>query len=99
MTKSEPVPLEIVAIAIPLSITDVYFSSYSNPSTVNIVVNNPNNIETEVTVKICIDNYGTSAPVVEITDTIPANSEKILTKNVSELNLSSGEHFIYCSLK
>lgn len=95
MTKSESMPLEIVAL---LNIADVYFSSYSNPSTLNITVSNPNNIKIEVVVEIYADNYGTSAPVAEITDAIPPNSDKVITKNVSELNLSSGKHFIYCSL-
>ena len=96
MTKSDVKPLKIVPKIEPLIITDVYFSCYSNPSTVNIVINNPNYIEVEVTVKVYIDNYGTSDPSDEMTDTIPAKSDKALTKSVTDL--TAGEDFIYCSL-
>ena len=95
MTQSEAKPLTVLVFKAPI-ITDVYFSSYYNPFTLNIVVNNPNNIEVEVTVKVYIDNYGTSDPSDNITDTIPAKSDKTLTKNVTDL--TTGEHFIYCSL-
>ena len=96
MTKSDVKLLKIVPKIEPLIITDVYFSCYSNPSTVNIEINNPNNIEMEVTVKVYIDNYGTSDPSGEMTDTIPAKSDKTLTRSVADL--TAGEHFIYCSL-
>lgn len=92
MTKSTVAVLNIRPL---LEVVDVYFSSYSDPSTISIEVKNPSSIERDVVVKIYVDNYATSPPDAEITDTIPANSSKILTKNVSELNLTSGGHFVF----
>jgi len=94
MTQSEIVSLQIT---LPPTIEDVCFSSYENPSAVDIVVNNHNTIDIEVTVKIYVDNYATSVPDAEIIDTIPAEDKKTLNKAVSELNLTSGKHFVYCS--
>ena len=96
MTESRIASLQITPLL--LTIEDVYFSSYRNPSTVNIVVNNPHTESKEVTVKIYIDNYATSVPNAEIIDTIPAESKKTLIMLMSELNLTSGKHFVYCSL-
>ena len=96
MTESEIVSLQITPLL--LTIEDVYFSSYRNPSAVNIVVNNPHVESKEVTVKIYVDNYGTSTLDAEISDTILAESKKTLVKPVSELNLASGKHFVYCTI-
>lgn len=96
MTESEIVSLKIIPLL--LTIEDVYFSSYKNPSAVNIVVDNPHAVSKTVTVKLYIDNYATSAPTAEITDIVPAMSKKTLTKAVNDLNLTSGKHFIHCSL-
>lgn len=93
MTQSEIASLQITPLV--LTIEDVYFSSYRNPSTVNIVVSNPHSVPQTITVKLHIDNYTTST--VEITDTVPPESMKTMTKPVSELNLTSGQHFLYCS--
>ena len=96
MTQSNIVSLQITPLL--LTIEDVYFSSYTNPSAVNIVVNNPHIESKEVTVKLYVDNYATSEPVAELTETIPAESKKTIAKLVSELNLVSGNHFVHCSL-
>ena len=94
MTESEIASLQITPLLV--TIEDVYFSSYRNPSAVNIVVNNPHVESKEVTVKLYVDNYATS--IAEITDTVPAESKKALIKSVSELSLMPGKHFVYCSL-
>ena len=96
MTKTDPLPLLVTPA---VEITNVYFSSYLNPSTLNIEVKNPNDLDRDITVGIYIDNYATSSPDITINDTIPANTTKTITKNVSELNLSAGEHFVYCALQ
>lgn len=61
-------------------------------------MNNPPAESKEVIVKIYVDNYATTIPNAEITDTIPSESKKTLVKSVSELNLALGKRFIYCSL-
>lgn len=94
MTQSEIASLQIT---LPPTIEDVCFSSYKNPSTVSIVVNNSNTIDIEVTAKIYVDNYATSVSDAEVTDTIPAEDKKTMSKAVNELNLTSDKHFVYCS--
>jgi len=77
-----------------LEITAVNFSSYENPSTLDIKVRNRYSTSKTVTINIYVD--GELAH--QISETISADSEETISVSVADLGLSKGEHFVYCEL-
>lgn len=75
-------------------IVQVYFSSYKDPTYLNIEVRNESTAAREVKINIYVD--GSLAHTA--TDTIEAESTKTITVPVADLSLSKGEHFVYCEL-
>jgi len=83
------------AIAIgALEIKSVNFSSYENPSTLDIKVKNPLPTSVTATINIYVDGDLTH----QVSETISASSEETVSVDVANLNLSKGEHFVYCEL-
>ena len=91
--KSEIGTIKVLAKGM-VEIVQVYFSSYKDPTDLNIEVRNKSTAAREVKINIYVD--GSLAHTV--TDTIDAESTKTITVSVSDLNLSGGEHFVYCEL-
>jgi len=85
---------EIVIGTYELGVVSVNFSSYENPSTLDIKVKNTYPISKTATINIYVDGALTH----HVSETINASSEQTVSVNVSDLNLSKGEHFVYCEI-
>ena len=92
MTQTEVGTIKVLAKP---EIVQVYFSSYKDPTDLNIEVRNKSTAAREVKINIYVD--GSLAHTV--TDTVEAESTKTIKVAVSDLNLSKGEHFVYCELE
>jgi len=93
MTQSEVGAIKVLAKGM-VEIVQVYFSSYKDPADLNIEVKNKGTTAREVTINI----YADGSHVHTVTDTVEAEGMKTITVPVADLNLSRGEHFIYCEL-
>ena len=83
-----------IQIGWAIEITGVNFSSYENPSTLDIKVRNNYAESKTVTINIYVDGDLTH----QVSETISASSEETVSVDVANLNLSKGEHFVYCEL-
>jgi len=92
MTQTEVGTIKVLAL---VEIVQVYFSSYKDPTDLNIEVKNKGTTAREITINI----YADGSLVHTVTDTIDAKSTKTITVSVSDLNLSKGEHFVHCELE
>jgi len=77
-----------------LRITGVNFSSYKNPSTLNVRVKNTFPTPRDATIDIYVDGVLT----YEVSETISANTEQTISIDVAYLRLSKGEHFVFCEM-
>ena len=93
MVQSEIGAIKVLAKGM-VEITQVYFSSYKDPTDLNIEVKNRDKVAREVKINI----YADGSLAHTVSDTIEAESMKTITVSVADLNLSRGEHFIYCEL-
>jgi len=93
MTQSDVGAIKVLAREM-VEITQVYFSSYKDPTDLNIEVKNKGTTAREVKINI----YADGSLAHTVSDTIEAESTKTITVSVADLNLSWGEHFIYCEL-
>ena len=91
MTQTELGTIKVLAL---VEIVQVYFSSYKDPTDLNIEVKNKGTTAREVKINI----YADSSLVHTVSDTVEAGSTKTIKVAVSDLNLSGGEHFVYCEL-
>lgn len=91
MTQSE---IGVIKVLAKVEIVQVYFSSYKDPTDLNIEVKNKGTTAREVKINIYADGSLAHA----VTDTVEAESTKTIKVAVSDLNLSKGEHFVYCEL-
>ena len=91
MTQSDVGAIKVRAL---VEIVQVYFSSYKDPTDLNIEVKNKGATAREITINI----YADGSLAYTASDTIEAGSTKTITVSVADLNLSGGEHFIYCEL-
>jgi len=91
MTQSEIGAIKVLA---KVEIVQVYFSSYKDPTDLNIEVRNNDTAVREVKINI----YADGSLVHTVTDTVEAESTKTIKVAVSDLNLSKGEHFVYCEI-
>jgi len=89
--KSEVGVIKVRAL---VEIVQVYFSSYKDPTDLNIEVKNKGTTAREVKINI----YADGSLVYTVSDTVEAESTKTIKVPVADLNLSRGEHFIYCEL-
>jgi len=85
---------DVIQIGRAIEITGVNFSSYENPSTLDIKVRNRQPTSETVTINIYVDDTLTH----QVSETISADSEETVSVDVTNLNLSKGEHFVYCEL-
>jgi len=83
-----------VKVLAEVEIVQVYFSSYKDPTDLNIEVENKSTTAREITINI----YADGSLVHTVTDTVEAESTKTIKVAISDLNLSKGEHFVYCEL-
>ena len=93
MTQSEVGAIKVLAKGM-VEITQVYFSSYKDPTDLNIEVKNKGMAAREVKINI----YADGSLVHTVSDTVEAESTKTIKVAVSDLNLSKGEHFVYCEI-
>ena len=93
MTQSDVGAIKVLAKGM-VEITQVYFSSYKDPSDLNIEVKNKGTTAREVKINI----YADGSLVHTVSDTVEAESTKTIKVAVSDLNLSKGEHFVYCEV-
>jgi len=93
MTQSEVGAIKVLAKGV-VEITQVYFSSYKDPTDLNIEVKNKGMAAREVKINI----YADGSLVHTVSDTVEAESAKTIKVAVSDLNLSKGEHFVYCEI-
>jgi len=93
MTQSEIWVVKVLAKGM-VEIVQVYFTSYKDPTDLNIEVRNEGTTAREVKINI----YADGSLAHTVTDTIEAESTKTIKVAVSDLNLSKGEHFVYCEL-
>ena len=91
MTQSDVGAIKVLAL---VEIVQVYFSSYKDPTDLNIVVRNKDSSAREVTINIYADGSLTHT----VSDTVEAESTKTIKVPVAGLSLGKGEHFIYCEL-
>jgi len=89
--KSEVGVIKVRAL---VEIVQVYFSSYKDPTDLNIEVKNKGTTAREVKINI----YADGSLVHTVSDTVEAESTKTIKVAVSDLNLGKGEHFVYCEL-
>jgi len=89
--KSEVGVIKVRAL---VEIVQVYFSSYKDPSDLNIEVKNKGTTAREVKINI----YADGSLVHAVSDTVEAESTKTIKVPVADLNLSKGEHFVYCEV-
>ena len=93
MTQSEIGVIKVLAKGV-VEITQVYFSSYKDPTDLNIEVKNKGTTAREVKINIYVDG----SLVHTVSDTVEAGSTKTITVPVADLNLGKGEHFVYCEI-
>ena len=93
MTQSEVGAIKVLAKGV-VEIAQVYFSSYRDPTDLNIEVKNKGTTAREVKINI----YADGSLIHTVTDTVEAESTKTIKVAVSDLNLSKGEHFVYCEI-
>ena len=93
MTQSDVGAIKVLAKGM-VEITQVYFSSYKDPSDLNIEVKNKGTTAREVKINI----YADGSLVHTVSDTVEAESTKTIKVAVADLNLGKGEHFVYCEL-
>ena len=91
MTQTEVGTIKVLAL---VEIVQVYFSSYKDPTDLNIEVKNKGTTAREVKINI----YADGSLVHTVSDTVEAESTKTIKVAVSDLNLSKGEHFVYCEV-
>ena len=94
MTQTEVGTIKVLAKPEFVQIVQVYFSSYKDPTDLNIGVRNKSSVAREVKINI----YADGSLVHTVTDTVEALSTKTIKVAVSDLKLSKGEHFVYCEL-
>ena len=85
---------DVIQIGRAIEITGVNFSSYENPSTLDIKVRNRQPTSETVTINIYVDGTLTH----QVSGTISADSEEVVSVDVANLGLGKGEHFVYCEL-
>ena len=83
-----------IQIGWAVEITSVNFSSYENPHTLYIKVRNNCSESKTVTINIYVDGNFRH----QVSETISASSEETVSVDVTDLDLSKGEHFVYCEL-
>jgi len=93
MTQSEVGAIKVLAREL-VEITQVYFSSYKDPTDLNMEVKNKGTTAREITINI----YADGSLVHTVTDTVEAESTKTIKVPVADLNLGKGEHFVYCEV-
>ena len=93
MAQSEVGAIKVLAKGM-VEITQVYFSSYKDPTDLNIEVKNKGTTARGVKINI----YADGSLVHTVSDTVEAKSTKTIKVAVSDLNLSKGEHFVYCEV-
>ena len=93
MTQSDVGAIKVLAKEM-VEITQVYFSSYKDPADLNIEVKNIGTTARDITINIYADGSLTHT----VSDTVEAGSTKTIKVAVSDLNLSKGEHFVYCEI-
>jgi len=91
MTQTEVGTIKVLAL---VEIVQVYFSSYKDPTDLNIEVRNRDSAAREVKINI----YADGSLVHTVADTVEAESTKTIKVPVADLNLSKGGHFVYCEL-
>jgi len=84
----------VIKVRASVEIVQVYFSSYKDPTDLNIEVRNKSTAAREVKINI----YADGSLVHTVSDTVGAESTKTIKVPVADLNLSKGEHFVYCEL-
>jgi len=93
MTQTEVGTIKVLAKGM-VEITQMYFSSYKDPTDLNIEVKNKGTTAREVKINI----YADGSLVHTVSDTVEAESTKTIKVPVADLNLSKGEHFVYCEV-